>query len=535
MSKQTIVLAAILILGLGLRLIHVGTLPQVLNRDEAALAYNALLLKETGKDEWGRVWPLALESFGDYKLPGYPLAVVAAFSVMGYSDLAVRIPSVLAGSLLILVGYWWARALKVSELGSLLVSFKMAVLPIFWFYSRMAFEANLALLFLTLAIGLVWFPVRRVPQWLADVGAVALALLAVFTYNTPLLLLPFIVVIIPLIRGLKQVRSWWLPVAGLVLVGVVAARILLPLSAQKSGITIFSDESTRVKAMEYRQSFSGLTQKILGNQVVYFGQLIARNTLASFSPSFLVTHGGTHPWHQLPMWGHLYWTVYALGLLGVALSLKHLIHPGLKHRPLNLVAQWVKKRTQTGWFNPSFLMIYLVLVSLIPSVITVDAPHATRSLLYFFGFVLIGASVVGRIRQLMGSKKTLFIITTLITIEALRYGWLYFKEYPQRQGAFQPGLTEVLREVESKTPNQPVTIVDGGGYTYISVAWYRKLSPEHFFATVVKQQPDRIGFKYGEKLDHYHFITRAADRKPEEKILVEWNEETLLWTYRIIN
>ncbi|KKU82941.1 MAG: hypothetical protein UY10_C0019G0001, partial [Microgenomates group bacterium GW2011_GWA2_47_8] len=54
------------------RIWQLGILPLALNRDEAALAYNAVLLAETGKDEWGRSWPLALQSFGDFKLIGYP-------------------------------------------------------------------------------------------------------------------------------------------------------------------------------------------------------------------------------------------------------------------------------------------------------------------------------------------------------------------------------------------------------------------------------------------------------------------------------
>jgi hypothetical protein len=531
MNKK-LILALIFMLGLGLRLYSVNSLPSILNRDEAALAYNALLLKETGKDEWGRSWPIALESFGDYKLIGYPLALITSFSLFGYSDFAVRVPSVIAGSLLVLVGYWWARSLRFSVTGSLLVSLIIAVTPVFWFYSRMAFEANLALLMFTLAVGLVWFGVQHRPWWLTDTLAVGLMLVAVFTYNTPLLLLPFMVVTVPLIRGLKQLRAWILPVSGWVLVGVVAAQVLLPLSAQKSSITLFSDETTLTQAGVYRQQFTGLAQKTLGHRLAYLGLLTSKNFFASFTPSFLVTKGGSHPWHQLPVSGHMYWTVYVLSLLGGGWVIIDLKRKKLRLIQHQRIVKWLESKFAAGWFNRNWLLVYMLIVSLIPASITVDAPHATRSLLAFFALSILSLILVEKSARKKMSLKPYLIVATLVGLEATHYGWLYFHEYPQQQGAFQPGLAQVLQEVEMKYPGQAVAFVDGGGYDYILTAWYLKLSPSDFFTTVVKQQPDRIGFKYGEKVGKYHFIAKAADRKPEEPVLIEWNNQELKWVVK---
>ncbi len=96
-----IALGLLLLVGLVLRFYKLGEIPSILNRDEAALAYNAYLLSEVGHDEWQRSWPYALESFGDYKLPGYVLAVVAVFRVLPLTDLAVRLPSAVAGVVMI--------------------------------------------------------------------------------------------------------------------------------------------------------------------------------------------------------------------------------------------------------------------------------------------------------------------------------------------------------------------------------------------------------------------------------------------------
>ena len=52
MKSTKILLLVIFFLGLSLRLFNVDKLPSILNRDEAALAYNAFLIKETAQDEW---------------------------------------------------------------------------------------------------------------------------------------------------------------------------------------------------------------------------------------------------------------------------------------------------------------------------------------------------------------------------------------------------------------------------------------------------------------------------------------------------
>ncbi len=522
MSKSLLILAGIFCLGLCLRLFNLANLPRQLNRDEAALAYNALLLKETGQDEWGRRWPLALESFGDYKLPGYPLLLVGVFSLFGYSDVATRLPSALAGSLLIVLAYWWGRRLKWSVSFSLVTALLIAVTPIFWFYSRMAFEANVGLVLLVASLGLLWWGVKGRPSRLSDLLAIGLYLLAVFTYNTPLLLLPFIMASLPAVRGVRDFKAWLWPMVGLLIVGMLAGSVLLPLSAQKSGITIFSDETIWQQSIDYRAQFSGLTQKIIGSKYVYFGLIAVKNFWLSFSPSFLVTRGGAHPWHQLPNWGHLYWIVYGTGLVGIGVMLAGV---------LTFLRNVFKKKALQ--VSNDLLLLYLLIISLAPSVITVDSPHATRSLLFFFIFSLVAVRGVQFLQTRFPVRLQNLVLGSfvlLLLISAGQYSVAYFYEYPQQQGVFQPGLESTLQSIEQKYPGQPVAVVDGSGYLYILITWYLKMTPQTYFASVIKQLPNQIGFKYGQQVGRYHFIAEPADRSPEEKIMMEWESIGQAWS-----
>ncbi len=515
-------LVFITIIAFGLRWWHVNDLPAQLNRDEAAIGYNAYLLAETGTDEWGRTWPLALESFGDYKLPGYVWLVVLAGKAFGWQDWVVRLPSVLAGSLLPLVVYLWLSLSRKSKTLSLWAAGLAAVAPFSFFYSRMAFEANVALtLFIFWLVGAAAKKAVlenthkiKIKLWLLDIGLLILALSAIFTYNTPLLLLPFLLVALPWYWGWKNWRSWLGVWVGLVVITSGGFYALSQLFGQKSAITLFSDPTVWAEFITKRETLSGWQRLLQGNWWVFLGQQIVQRWFQTWSPEFLIMRGGAHPWHNLPGAGHLVWSTYILSGLGLLVTLKTTFQSVFKRLKLD----------GSVWF------LYLTLISLAPAVITVDAPHATRSLLFFVLLLIWAAMGLKWLIQYLPGKKTIWwsVIGLLLLVETSWYGYRYFVQYPQKQGMFQPGLSVTLDKLQQVAPTEPVAVV-GDGYTYIIWAWYSQMSAAEFFDTVVKQLPDRIGFRYGEKIGRFHFIVQAKDRSPQERVLVEWNNTTSSW------
>src|SRR5258708_6386920 len=393
--KTKVILLAIILFGFALRAWQVGSVPTILNRDEAALAYNAFLLKQTGTDEWGQKWPVALESFGDYKLIGYPLFLIGSFTLFGYNDVAVKLPSVLAGTVLIWLGYLFVKKIvKFDETLSLLAAFFIAIQPVFFFYSRIAFEANVAL---SLFIGgiILLFGYRSL---LAKVTAIILFFCAVFTYNTPLLLLPFLLPALLYWYGWKNWRTWLLPVVGAMIVLVLGAGSLLSLSKQKSGITIFSDELLWEQSVKYHLQFSGVVQKIVGNRIVFYSGVLLGNYVKSFTPIFLVFRGGPHPWHQLPGFGHVYGTVYVLGWVGILSAVWFFIQQARKKKSL--------PKMETT-------LLFLLFISPLPSAVTVDAPHATRTLLFLFLFVIF--AIYG-IKKIVEKTKKISMKSILVLL-----------------------------------------------------------------------------------------------------------------------
>jgi 4-amino-4-deoxy-L-arabinose transferase-like glycosyltransferase len=520
--KKSLILFFIFIISFLVRIYRIDQLPTTLNRDEAALAYNASLLEETGRDEWGKSWPLSLESFGDYKLPGYVYSLVGLFKVFPQEDWVVRLPSALAGSILVLLAFFFAKTVKFREPWAWLFTVLIAATPVFFFYSRIAFEANLALVLFISALTLLLSKVDGKKRFILDLLAIILILFSVFTYNTPLLLLPFILPIFIWLRGLKYWRKWIIPAISLSLIIGIAGYQLLSLSSQKSEITVFQDETTWSNSIIYRQQFSGVWQTALGNKYAYYFYLISQNYVKSFSSAFLVSGQSGHPWHTLPEHGHLLSVVYFFGLIGILATIYELLL-AIKNNKFPKII-----RTHAS-------LLYLLLVSLLPAVVTVDAPHATRSLLFFFIFnlfTLLGLKTSYHfIRDHTQIKKyALFTTFSILLIGlSLRYSKNYFTNYPSQQQSLKPGFEQVIQQVDQQYPDQEIAVIDQEGYQYILLAWYLKISPEEFSKSVVRQLPDKIGFRYGEQVGNYHFIADLDDRSEEEKIIVNWNEVKEHW------
>ncbi|MFZ5845558.1 MAG: glycosyl transferase, partial [Patescibacteria group bacterium] len=100
---QLIILTLILIIAATLRLYRLSVIPPGVNRDEASIGYTAYSLLKTGRDEYGRFLPLSFQSFGDWKLPLYIYTTTLFVKIFGLSELAVRLPSAIAGILTVLL------------------------------------------------------------------------------------------------------------------------------------------------------------------------------------------------------------------------------------------------------------------------------------------------------------------------------------------------------------------------------------------------------------------------------------------------
>ena len=149
--KQTNWLLIGILIGAGvLRLAWLAKYPSGFTPDEAAFGYNAYSLLKTGRDEWGTTWWKLffynMRSFGDYKLPLYSYLAVPTVAWLGLSELSVRLPGAVLGTMSVIGVYYLAAELFTKRIG-ILAALLLAISPWHIQLSRGAFEANLKLFF----------------------------------------------------------------------------------------------------------------------------------------------------------------------------------------------------------------------------------------------------------------------------------------------------------------------------------------------------------------------------------------------------
>src|SRR3989344_3469048 len=184
-----LLLGAVLLLFLFTRFFQINSIPASLYWDEASIGYNAYSVLTTGKDEWGEFLPLHFRAFGEFKLPVYIYSVVVSEFIFGLTPLAVRLPAVIFGLLLIIGLYLVVYELTKNKLLSLLSSFLFSITPWFFIFSRTGYEATAGLAFFIWAIYLLLLSGKH--KFLLLISTF-LFVISAYSYNSFRILMPLV-------------------------------------------------------------------------------------------------------------------------------------------------------------------------------------------------------------------------------------------------------------------------------------------------------------------------------------------------------
>lgn len=494
-------LQALLLLTVVSAVLHLGyafvTAPPVLNQDEAAILLNARFLAQAGKDEWQQRYPLVFRSFGDAKLPGYISFVFLIGKFVGFSSMVVRVPSMIAGLLFPVLLFVFTKRITGSKGAGLCAVFLGILSPWTYHYASIGFESHTAL---SLFLGSLILLFSDTPSSKKDLGAAVLAVLAGLTYNSPFLLLPFV--------GCALVIRRWGEWKSLARIGVLLLCSFAVIFActwgatsQKKGIAFFQDGTVLSEYPEYRAQHSGVSQKLLGNKYIYFAGIAGTHSFDSFSWNFLVLRGGANPWHTIPNTGHFAFMV----LPSFAIGLGILIRYSLTMNPVRL---------------QSLALGSMLVSSLVPAVITTDAPHATRSL-FFFVLVLVisGIGLYHAYEQFCTATKGWskhFGLGTLATLFIGSFAIWWVPAHSSWEKNIDPhwylGLEEALSHAEVKAAER-IFVVDPEGVLYTRVAAYENVGYSEFVESVRRSPPATTGLVRVEALQKYEFIFQPSDAR----------------------
>lgn len=145
--KRHLSVILLILVSLIVRFLYLDNFPPLLLQDEANIGFNASCIAQTGRDEWSQSFPLVFKSFGDARQPVYVYVTAVIYKIIGWSPILPRIPSAIAGTMIVLLIYLWIKLKLKSSKTALLAGLVISLSPWTIHLSRMALESNLALCF----------------------------------------------------------------------------------------------------------------------------------------------------------------------------------------------------------------------------------------------------------------------------------------------------------------------------------------------------------------------------------------------------
>ena len=515
--KIKIILILIIILAAVLRLWNLNNYPAGLNADEAAIGYNAFSLLQTGKDEYGTLFPLAFKSFGDYKPGLYFYTVIPFIAIFDLNEWVVRLPSAIFGILTVILIYFLGKEIFKNKCVGLLSGFLLAISPWHLHFSRGGWETNMATFFITLGIYLF---IKGKNNYQILFWSIISFLISMYAYQSPRLIVPVLTVcllvfyknnLMEIIKKIEIKKRIFLSLLLLILsIPLILQFTSGEGNARFDGLSFLSDTGPASRVNELRGEHNNLNSfegKIIHNKLTAYGSSFLSHYLDHFRPDFLFIRGDPLVRNKVPETGQFY-LIEALFLIIGLLAL-------------------IKIR-----FEHSKLLIAWILISPLASSMTYQTPHALRALSMVIPLTLLmGYGIFSLWYMVYGLRKKIVIgiIMIMLLFEFVHYLESYYIHYPKRYSeAWEYGFKEMVKKLEKYEPlYNNVVITDRYDQPYILVLFYKKYDPKKYQPQAILSPRDKFNFGTVREFDKFEFrpILAMEISKSENTLFVGTDQE----------
>jgi len=459
-----LVLLLALFVGTFFRFYKLGATPNGVHIDEAALGYNAYSISKTGKDEFGKSFPIMFRSFTTFQSPVYTYLLVPLMPIFGLTPFSVRLPSAFFGSLTLLVFYLLVKKISPdkyrTQLSLISVVF-LAISPWHILYSRTAYETNVALFFLLL--GALFFFHSLKKSWLFILSAISFAI-SFSAYRAETFLVPLLVLVLA-IRFLKplsqRLGNYAIPV---LISSIIGFLLILPtvsimrtpgFQARTSALNIFS--STLQKPWGYQKAVSPIQKSVNRTVLLSFKEFFSLYT-SYFSPRYIFSIGDSGPRKPFPDLATFFVWQFPFLLVGFYFLIKE------------------KDLTDLKTF-----VFTILLLSPIPASLTREPYSTIRSLPMVVPLVIITAFGTLKMFEILShiSSKTKYLIVCLLILVSTAKMYIsifHFNDY-FRLVYWDYGWQRVVDTIPDLDPNIPIQVDNSRGHPYIELLFFLQYDP----------------------------------------------------------
>lgn len=469
-KKNTVLIfIAILIIAAIVRLYKLGQVPAGVYVDEASLGYNAYSLLKTGKDEFGKAWPLLFRSFSTFQSPLYGYFSLIPISILGLNIFSTRLISVISGLIIIVVTFllFYFSNLKNKHILSLVATLAVAFSPWAIYQSRVAVESNLGLAITAIGIFLLYLSFKRRSLLLPSFVVFGVSSYAYTGQRITAILIPLVFIYInrKLFTNYKK---------QIVLAFMFLLITMLPqfLSLAHSGSLVRYQTQGYTNINTYLKNGDSLAKlPLVVGWPLYVGRQFASQYLSAFSPRSLFFEPEPQLVRSIPNLSVFYTWMIIPFIFGI-------------------VPIW--KRRSDSLVN---VIIILMLIGVLPEAITGDPFYTLRMLPGLWGITLMIAFGIEYIFRIIKSKNIRIVLALLlIIISAFKFYVSYFILLAHERSVYFGYPFEVLAEItEEKYDKTFVLDSETFDAPYIWMAFYKKTDP----TTLQRQTKPGI-------LEHYY-------------------------------
>lgn len=474
--RYALVMVLLTILAGWLRIYKLDQLPTGFFMDEAALGYNAWSLLLTGRDEWGKLLPLTLRSFDDWKPAIYAYLTIPGIALFGLSEFTSRLPAALSGALLPLGTYLLLNRQQKNKNLSLLAALFICLSPWHIEISRTAIEAGVALNLSVWGLYLFSFSKSKRKQ----LAAFGLLFLTLFTYHSARLVVPFLTLSyllinapynhLPFVKWKKIALSQKIIALLLILAGLSLA---LNSSSQRfKQISIFNDRGMAILQNDLIRTAgnpdspaSHWETRLALNKYTIWLHSFSNSYFKNTSYSYLFLEGAQPKRVTIPLTGQFQLVLAPFFTLGLLASIKKLT---------------ASNKWQLFWFFWAPL----------PAALTyAEIPHTYRTVFLIVPVAYLSAQ--GVITTLDWLKKWIHprlakVGLFMMAMIYLFYAWKSWFHYSVNQQFYQPwdrhyGYQELVHNFNTKwSAAEKIIITNRQQEPYIFFLFYNRVLPQKY-------------------------------------------------------
>lgn len=509
------------------RLYMFGEAPKGLYLDEAAQGYSAYSILKTGKDEFGKSFPVIFRSFNDFKTPIYIYLIVPFIPIFELTKFTVRFPSLLFSLLTLPFLYLLVKSIspkKIGEwLGVLSILF-LAISPWHILFARTNFEVNVSVFFLVAglfffykAIGFKLGKLHKARPWLIVLSAFLLAI-AIPAYHSQRIVTPLIIIVL-IIRFRKRLldAKFAIPLFTAIVLGLLITLPTLMVANTPGFLSRATTLNIFAKPVPagFIESTESFISPIINNRYLLSTKDFSALYLSYFSPKNMFVLGDSGPRSSFPYLATFFLWQFPFMFYGLYILLT---------------------RKELGELR--LLLIIYLLISPIPAALTGDPYTTIRSLnllipqliVTSLGIICFYQHVNSRISS--STKKQILKISSIIagviiilySITKLYSSVIILNEY-YRAKYWNYGWEQVAKTIKQFDPNLPVVVDNSRGEPYSQLLFFLKYDP-------VKYQNDNFEVP----LEEYYTNLNRNTEKHIGNITtrpIDWERDLLIEQYLV--